>query len=142
MFKRAALASVITTAAVGLLYATESNAKVNIVRNVAPSNGRQMYMSYCASCHGLDGRGRGPMATSLKTPPADLTQLSSANNGKFPSEYVISVLQSGASAPGHGRTAMPVWSSIFARMDGGQGSLTTKLRITNLSDYLKRLQAD
>ena len=142
MFRRVALASLITTALVGLGYASQSDSKVNIVRHEPASDGRQMYMSYCASCHGVDGRGSGPVASSLKTPPSDLTALSKNHNGEYPSNYVISVLQSGISAPAHGTTAMPVWGSIFAQLDGGQTSLTKTLRISNLNAYLRKIQAN
>ena len=142
MFRRVVLASVIATAVVGLSYASQSDSKVNMVGHEPASDGRQMYMSYCASCHGADGRGNGPLATSLKTPPSDLTRLSNNNKGEYPSNYVTSVLQSGISAPGHGTTAMPVWGSIFARLDGGQSSLTKALRISNLNQYLRKIQAN
>jgi mono/diheme cytochrome c family protein len=141
MTRRVVIASLITAAA-GLIYASQPSPKVNVVGNQPASNGKQMYMSYCASCHGIDGRGTGPIASSLKIAPADLTQLSRNNNGKYPSTHVISVLQSGASTPGHGTTDMPVWGSIFAQMDGGQRSLTKMLRISNLNDYLQSIQAN
>lgn len=142
MFRRILLSTLITTAAVGLGYASESNLKVRVAGNEPAGNGRQMYMNYCASCHGVDGRGSGPAASSLKTPPADLTRLSKSNKGRYPSDYVISVLQSGVSTPGHGTTDMPVWGSIFAQIDGGQRSLTKTLRISNLSGYLQTIQAN
>jgi mono/diheme cytochrome c family protein len=142
MLKRIVFASVITAAAVGLAYASQPKSKVNVIKNEPAGNGKQMYMSYCASCHGMDGKGKGPVASSLKTPPADLTLLRKNNKGLYPSDYVTSVLQTGTSAPAHGTTAMPVWGTIFAQMDGGQQSLTKKLRITNLSEYLKTIQAE
>ena len=43
------------------------------VNRTRANDGSQMYASYCASCHGLDGRGHGPVATELKVPPTDLT---------------------------------------------------------------------
>jgi mono/diheme cytochrome c family protein len=141
MFNRLVLGSLIISAAVGLVYASQSDSKTIVIGNQPASNGKQMYMSYCASCHGVDGRGSGPLASSLQIPPADLTQLSKNNHGKYPSTRVISVLQSGASTPGHGTAAMPVWGSVFARMDGGERSLTKALRMSNLSGYLETIQA-
>lgn len=142
MLKRIFFASLIATAAVGAGFASEPNTKTIVIGKEPASNGRQMYMSYCASCHGADGRGRGAVATSLTIPPADLTKLRKNNKGKYPTPYVISVLQSGTSTPGHGTAAMPVWGSIFAQMDGGQRSLTKALRISNLNQYLESIQAD
>lgn len=34
--------------------------------------GQDLYGKYCAVCHGLDGRGGGPMASSIKPRPANL----------------------------------------------------------------------
>ena len=38
----------------------------------AESAGRVLYTTYCASCHGVDGRGSGPVAGSLVVRPSDL----------------------------------------------------------------------
>src|SRR3972149_9167430 len=51
-------------------------------------NGRTLFMAYCATCHGADARGNGPVAPALKTQPPDLTLISKRNNGKFPQEQV------------------------------------------------------
>jgi len=37
------------------------------------ARGKVLYERNCAMCHGLNGRGTGPMAATLKHPPADLT---------------------------------------------------------------------
>jgi hypothetical protein len=37
--------------------------------------GRILYLTYCQGCHGVGGRGDGPAASSLRTPPPDLTRL-------------------------------------------------------------------
>ena len=142
MFWRIVLATLVTAAAAGLGYASGSNSTTIVIGKQPASSGRQMYTSYCASCHGMDGRGNGPLASSLNITPADLTQLSKNNHGRYPEHHVILVLQSGASTPEHGTTAMPVWGSVFAQMDGGQRSLTRALRISNLSEYLKTIQAN
>lgn len=142
MLKGIVIASVIAAAAVGWSYGSEANSKVNVVKQQPAGNGKQMYISYCASCHGMDGRGRGPVASSLKTLPSDLTLLRKNNRGEYPTDYVTTVLQNGTSVPAHGSTDMPVWGSIFAQMDGGQQSLTRKLRIANLTEYLRTIQAD
>ena len=53
--------------AVSLSFADQSQSKVVIpVNKTAPNNGKQMYKNYCAPCHGADGKGGGPVASSLK----------------------------------------------------------------------------
>ena len=37
-----------------------------------PARGAPLFASFCASCHGSDGRGHGPLAQRLTIPPADL----------------------------------------------------------------------
>lgn len=37
------------------------------------ARGRQLYNSYCSSCHGANGDGRGPAAVGLNPRPADFT---------------------------------------------------------------------
>ena len=41
-------------------------------------SGEDSFNFYCATCHGRDARGAGPVATALKTQPADLTALDAA----------------------------------------------------------------
>ena len=33
------------------------------------SSGKQMFRDYCAACHGMEGKGDGPVARFLRTPP-------------------------------------------------------------------------
>src|SRR5271169_6065957 len=37
--------------------------------------GSKLYGAYCAVCHGRDAKGSGPMASSLKKAPSDLTRI-------------------------------------------------------------------
>ena len=111
------------------------------LKETSAANGKQMYVSYCASCHGVDGRGGGPVAASLKTPPADLTLLSKNNNGKFPDTHIFAVLQSGADIPSHGTPEMPVWGPILGKLDKANPDVK-QLRISNLIRYLESIQAN
>ena len=102
-------------------------------------NGKQVYASYCASCHGVDGRAQGPVASALKIPPADLTVLSRDNHGEFPDAHIVSVLQNGAEINSHGSPEMPVWVPILGKMNQN-GPQDRMLRISNLSRYLETMQ--
>lgn len=106
--------------------------------NTNPASGKQMYDSYCASCHGLTGKGNGPAAPALKVQPANLTQLSANHGGKFPDAHVQQVIKGDTLAPAHGNKAMPVWGDVFANLGDDQNA--TKLRIHNLTSYLESIQ--
>jgi mono/diheme cytochrome c family protein len=102
-------------------------------------SGKEMYMAYCASCHGRDAKGDGPAAGALKVPPADLTTLAQKNNGKFPSNHVAAVLSGQEEVTAHGSKDMPVWGPVFFRVSHGHPT-EVQQRIGNLTLYLKTLQ--
>ena len=74
------------------------------------SRGEKLYLNYCASCHGVDGAGDGPVASSLKQRPNDLRRIQS-RYGIFPAEEVGRKISGDLSAPVHGRKDMPVWGA-------------------------------
>lgn len=118
---------------------TKKEVKHATAAATSPASGKEMYTSYCASCHGKDGKGSGPAASSLKTAPADLTTLAKRNNGKFPSDRVASVLRGQATLASHGDQEMPVWGPVFWRMSQGHESEVHQ-RVANLSRYLESIQ--
>lgn len=122
--------------------ADQSHSKVVTIpaNKTTPVSGKQMYGSYCAPCHGVNGKGDGPVGAALKTQPADLSVLARDNGGKFPSAHVISVLQYGAKIPSHGTAEMPVWGPVLGKMDQAN-TQERQLRISNLSRYLETIQA-
>ena len=127
--------------AVSLSFADQSKSKIVIpVNKTAPNNGKEMYKNYCAPCHGEDGKGNGPVASSLKARPSDLTELAKNNNGKFPDTHIVAILQFGADVPSHGSATMPVWGPILGTMN--KSNIQDKqLRISNLTRYLQTIQA-
>jgi hypothetical protein len=58
-------------------------------------SGYELYLGHCAICHGLDGRGQGPLAQAMKIVPADLTQISAKHAGSFPEAKVADVIRNG-----------------------------------------------
>lgn len=104
--------------------------------NISPADGQQMFRTYCSVCHGPEGFGNGPAASALKKQPADLTQLSRKNNGKFPVYRVANVIQGVDVSASHGSREMPVWGNVFRTLDAD----TVKLRIDNLTSYIESLQ--
>jgi len=110
------------------------------IKSMSPASGKGMYTTYCAVCHGTDGKGNGPAASALKMPPADLTMLSKNNGGKYPSLKVESAIGGDANVPAHGSKEMPIWGSLFQAISGGHES-EVQQRIVNLDRYIETLQA-
>lgn len=110
------------------------------ITNTASNSGRQMYDSYCAVCHAKDGKGNGPAASAMKTPPIDLTLLAKNNGGKFPAAHVAAVLKGQAMTPSHGSQDMPIWGPLFSSISQGHEGQVQQ-RITNLVSYLEGVQA-
>ena len=75
--------------------------------------GRNEFLRSCASCHGVSGKGDGPVAKSLSPPPSDLTRLSEANNGVFPVSRVHEVIDGRIDSLVHGTRDMPVWGDRY-----------------------------
>ena len=110
------------------------------MKSTSAVSGKDMYVAYCAVCHGTDGKGGGPAASALKVPPADLTLLSKNNGGKYPALKVASAVHGESALPAHGSKEMPVWGPLFRNISGGQES-EVQQRIANLSKYIDTLQA-
>ncbi len=106
----------------------------------SPSNsGKEMFKSYCAVCHGADGKGDGPAASAMKTPPPDLTVLAKKEGGKFPSAHVAAVIRGQAGPASHGSQDMPMWGPLFSSISGGHEGQVQQ-RVSNLVKYVETLQ--
>jgi mono/diheme cytochrome c family protein len=106
-----------------------------LIRSV---EGPELFKAYCATCHGLDGRGNGPAAAAMKTKPADLTVLAKSNRGQFPTAQVRDTITGEKVIASHGSREMPIWGPIFhqveADVDRGH------VRVENLMKYLESIQ--
>ena len=75
--------------------------------------GKIEYQSNCASCHGMDAKGDGPVSKELKTRPTDLTLLAKKNKGVFPVNAVYRIIDGRDQIASHGTKEMPVWGYRF-----------------------------
>jgi mono/diheme cytochrome c family protein len=110
---------------------------------------RKEFQTLCAPCHGVTGRGNGPVATSLSTPPADLTQISKHNDGTFPRARVFVTIVGVERPAAHGTREMPVWGNIFVGEAVGSGvtiedarraAAEVEKRIDGLVAYIESIQ--
>ena len=111
--------------------------------------GRADFRDNCASCHGMTGKGDGPMRSSLVKPPAELTTIAQRNAGAFPQALMAEVIdgrRSGDAGP-HGSREMPVWGQVFkkrAMTRPGDSARTAEWsaqdRIISLLKYLEDIQ--
>ncbi len=106
---------------------------------IASVQGYKLYQVYCASCHGDDAKGHGPMAVWLKVPPSDLTRIAARNGGEFPLAQVDRIISGEAAVlSGHGTRAMPIWGPVFSQVTRDQD--LGRVRIDNLARYLRDIQ--
>lgn len=107
-------------------------------RDSRPMSGRELYVAYCASCHGMDGRGGGPAAEAMDMRPADLTALAEKHGGRFPAVRVQRLLGGIEGLPAHGGKRMPVWGPAFLPLSPAEGQAA--VLIDRLVQYLQSIQ--
>ncbi len=109
-------------------------------------SGQEDYFSYCASCHGVEGRGDGTVAEFLTITSVDLTQLRKKYSGEFPRERLAGIIDGRVEVKVHGARDMPVWGEWF--MDEASTSWVEKKkreelvakRINDLVSYIESIQ--
>jgi mono/diheme cytochrome c family protein len=106
--------------------------------------GKQEFASYCAVCHGPDGRGGGPAARALVMPPSDLTRIAARRGGKFPHDEIAQKIDGRFEVIAHGSREMPVWGVHLADRiaEDASGDEVARGRIDLLVEYLLSIQAD
>ena len=103
--------------------------------------GGELYRTYCATCHGTAARGDGPLASSMRRKPADLTEIAKRNGGDYPTELVFRTIDGRKPVRGHGGPDMPVWGDAFERSRDGGDTERVQRMIQSLVDYLETIQA-
>jgi mono/diheme cytochrome c family protein len=108
--------------------------------STSAASGAGLYTNYCASCHGPNAKGDGPMAAVLTKKPADLTMIAKRNGGKYPSDLVFRTIDGRNPVMGHGGQEMPVWGNAFLRVQGGATAEQARARVEALVNYLATIQ--
>ncbi len=106
--------------------------------------GYSEFQQYCASCHGADADGTGPMAPVLSVPPADLRLLSVKYGKPLPRPKLVAFIDGRQRVRGHGSREMPVWGKQLYEATRGDAAHEGQVRGTILViiDYLDALQIE
>jgi mono/diheme cytochrome c family protein len=114
-------------------------------RDVTKLSGMEMYQQLCASCHGVSGRGDGPVASLVKIGVPDLTRIAYRDGGEFPAEDVRRTIDGRWDRRAHGARDMPVWGW---QLYGGASENDPEERarvdsmIDRLVNYLRSIQVE
>lgn len=108
---------------------------------VATVGGAYAFRTYCASCHGIDGKGEGPLTDSLRYHPPDLTLIAKRNGGEFPTDKVIRIVDGRKPVKGHGGPDMPIWGDAFRNAETGYDDEAARAKVRSVVEHLKTIQA-
>ena len=105
--------------------------------------GRTDFVRYCASCHGVNGDGTGPVAAALITRPPDMRQLFRRYGTPLDRGRVGAMIDGRTSVVAHGEREMPVWGQRFdLPPDDVSRERTIADRLAELLAYLQSIQHD
>lgn len=100
--------------------------------------GPALFRAYCASCHGADGKGGGPVVPALRSKPPDLTTIARRNGGVFPASRIQNIIAGDQVITAHGSREMPIWGPIFHQVERDQD--WGEVRLHNVTKYLELMQ--
>lgn len=106
------------------------------------STGEENFQRYCAACHGVGGRGDGPVASAIFKTVPDLTRIAERRDGKFPRQMIANAIDGRWEIDAHGTRMMPVWGYEFW-IDEGAGEFSdmgVAVILDGLVDYLESIQ--
>jgi len=142
LFCVAAAASVVVLAGAGTVKKNaddQPELNADTTHLIESMDGAALYKAYCATCHGTDAKGIGPMTEWLKIKSPDLTRLSIREGGKFPLVRVQRIISGEENiTAGHGTREMPVWGPVFSQIAWDQD--LGRIRVYNLAKYIEKIQ--
>jgi hypothetical protein len=105
-------------------------------------SGEELYLRFCASCHGSHALGDGPVSRSLNVAVPDLTRIASRYGG-FPVGRIRDIIDGrGIDTQSHGTREMPVWGYELWVQVGADASAQKAARdaINKLVEHLRSIQ--
>jgi len=107
------------------------------VQELEIPDGRAAFIQDCATCHGNDAKGTGPLLQSVGLVAPDLTQISARNGGVFPRQQVMAIIDGLKAMPEFG--AEDLGEAVIVEGPDGLGT-PTPVRLIALADYLEGIQ--
>ena len=106
----------------------------------AEDTGARLYFNHCAACHGDDGEGTGPVASSMRVAVPNLRALAQRNGGVFPMDAVTAYVDGRGVVGAHGDRQMPIWGDVFRGPEQGTAQRTVRRRIAAVVEFISMLQ--
>lgn len=105
-------------------------------------SGQQLYSRFCASCHGISGRGDGRVSKSIRVEVPDLTLVTRRAGGKYSRQRIVQIIDGRHIIGAHGTRTMPVWGEDLSRLEIGNpdAERASRVVIEKLADYVSLLQ--
>jgi mono/diheme cytochrome c family protein len=129
----------IVTASFAVITMILLNGSAAMAGAASVTQGRSIYLRCCATCHGLNGDGNGPLARALTTPPTNLRLLSDLYGNPLQEDKIARAIDGREEVKAHGPRDMPVWGERFFIENKGN-ERQVKERIASLVAYLQSLQ--
>ena len=104
------------------------------------ASGADLYVNYCASCHGLQGEGDGPVAAVMQVNVPNLRTLAMRSDGEFPTDAVTAYVDGRQSPSSHGDRRMPIWGNVFQWNEGADSEDLARRRIEAVVEFIGELQ--
>lgn len=117
-------------------------APVALAQGFAAYSGEELFERFCAACHGAEGRGDGPVASSLAVLVPDLTRLYQRRGNTFPAAEIREVVDGRSVVIAHGTRYMPVWGYEFWVEEGADvvAEEEARIMIDRLVNFLRSIQ--
>lgn len=112
------------------------------VKEQRVAEGRELFETSCAACHGVDADGGGPVAPYLDPKPPDLRLIAARRAGTFPQLEIEQIIDGRSPIASHGTRQMPVWGASFSEETepGDQMESRVRARVVLLVNYLESIQ--
>lgn len=114
-----------------------------IATEVVDWTGQENFERLCAACHGVSGRGDGPVAAEIIKAVPDLTRIAERNGGQFPRQLVKNTIDGRWRINAHGTQQMPVWGYEFYIAEGAGAFSEVRVSkiLDELVDYVESIQS-